>query len=162
KTNSMGIDFKDEDIKAVQTIASKILEMYDLREYLSEYLEKLLKEMAPNFTEIAGPIIASRLISKAGGMEKIAKMPSSTVQLLGAEKALFRFLHGEGKSPRFGIIFSHPLVMNAPEHLKGKVARLVASKLSMAAKMDFYSKEYRGDKYKQEIQAKMKEILKEK
>jgi nucleolar protein 56 len=156
---SMGIDLKEEDIKIIQFFADKILELYELRENLSKYLEKLVKEIAPNFSEIAGPMLAAKLIAKAGGLGKLAKMPSSTVQLLGAEKALFRFLHGKGKSPRFGIIFNHPMIQNAPERLKGRVARVLASKLSIAAKMDCYSKEYKADKLKQELEKKVKKIL---
>lgn len=156
---SMGADFKEEDIKILQLFAGRILELYKLRKELSKYLENLLKEVAPNFSELAGPMLAAKLIAKAGGLEKLAKMPSSTVQLLGAEKALFRFLRGKGKSPRFGLIYSSPLIQNAPEKLKGRVARVLASKLSIAAKMDYYSKEYKADKLKQELQERVKEIL---
>ncbi|MDI6798461.1 MAG: C/D box methylation guide ribonucleoprotein complex aNOP56 subunit [Candidatus Aenigmarchaeota archaeon] len=157
---SMGIDLTDEDIKAVQSIATQILSLYKLREYLSKYLEKILREVAPNLTEIAGPMLAAKLIAKAGRMEKLAKMPSSTLQIIGAEKALFRFLRGKGKGPRFGLLFSHPMVQNAPEKLKGRVARAIAAKLSIAAKIDYYSKEYKGERLKQELQERVKEILK--
>lgn len=156
---SMGADFIEEDIKTIQLFASKILELYKLRADISKYLEKLLKELAPNFTELAGNMLASKLISKAGGLEKLARMPSSTVQLLGSEKALFRYLHGQGKSPRFGLLYNHQMIQNAPEHLKGRIARVLASKLSIAAKMDQYAKEYRGDKLKRELQERVKEIL---
>jgi len=156
---SMGVDLKDEDIKTIQSIASEILRLYKLRDELTKYLEKILKEVAPNFTELAGTILAAKLISRAGGLDKLSKMPSSTIQLIGAEKSLFRFLHGQGKSPRFGILYYHPLVLNAPERLKGKVARILSSKLSLAAKMDFYSKEYRADKLKQEMNEKINKIL---
>jgi nucleolar protein 56 len=156
---SMGADFVEEDIKTIQLFSGKILELYKLRADISKYLEKLLKELAPNFTELAGTMLASKLISKAGGLKKLARMPSSTVQLLGSEKALFRYLHGHGKSPRFGLLYNHQLIQNAPERLKGRVARVLASKLSIAAKMDYYSKEYRGDKLKKELQERVKEIL---
>ena len=88
-------------------------------------------------------------------------MASSTIQLLGAEKALFRFLQSKGKSssPRFGILYNHPLIQNAPEKHKGKIARVLAAKLSIAAKMDYYSKKYKADKLKEELQQKVKEIL---
>lgn len=156
---SMGMDLKEEDIKAIQLFATKILELYKLREELSKYLEKLVKEIAPNFSELAGPMIAAKLIAKVGRMEKLAKMPSSTLQLIGAEKALFRYLHGKGKSPRFGLIFNHPLVQNSPEKLKGRVARVLASKLAIAAKMDHYSKKYKADKLKKDLEKRVKEIL---
>jgi len=87
-------------------------------------------------------------------------MPSSTIQLLGAEKALFRHLHGHGKSPKHGIISTHPLVQNAPKELKGKVARLLASKLSIAAKLDNYSKKNQSERLKRELQEKIKELAK--
>jgi nucleolar protein 56 len=156
---SMGVDFGEEEIKTIQSIATQILEFYKLRENLAERLEKILKEVAPNFTELAGPMLSAKLIAKAGGLEKLAKMPSSAIQLMGAEKSLFRFLHGKGKSPRFGLIYNHPFILNAPEKLKGKIARILASKLSIAAKLDFYSKEYKGDKLKKELEEKVKKAL---
>jgi len=159
---SMGMDLKDDDIKAIQLLAAKVVELYKLREDLSRYLEKLVKEIAPNFSELAGPTIAAKLIAKVGRMEKLAKMPSSTLQLIGAEKALFRYLHGKGKSPRFGLIFNHPLVQNSPEKLKGRVARVLASKLAIAAKMDHYSKKYEAGKLKKDLEERVKEILKSK
>ena len=100
-----------------------------------------------------------RLIALAGGLEKLAKMPSSTVQLLGAEKALFRHLKGEGKSPKFGIIFSHTLIQNAPKEMKGKVARLIAAKLSLAARIDNFSKEDRGEELREELDEQVKKAL---
>lgn len=159
REKSMGIDFTEEDIKTVQLFSSKILELYKLREDISKYLEKLLTEIAPNFTKLVGPMLAAKLISKAGGLEKLAKMPSSTLQLLGSEKALFRFLHGKGKAPRFGLLYHSPYIQSAPEKLKGRVARVLASKLSIAAKMDYYSKEYKGDKLKKELEERIKKIL---
>lgn len=159
REKSMGVDLTEDDIKAVQSLATEILSLYKLRESLSKYLEKLLREVAPNFSELAGPALAAKLIAKAGGLEKLARMPSSTIQLLGAEKALFRYLHGKGKSPRFGILFNYPLIKNAPEKLKGRIARVLASKLSIAAKTDYYSKEYKADKMKKELEERVKEIL---
>lgn len=157
---SMGMNLKEEDIETIQSFASEIIRLYELRKNLSQYLEKLLKEIAPNFTELGGYMIAAKLISKAGSLEKLAKMPSSTIQLLGSEKALFRFLHGRGKSPKFGLIFNHSLIQNAPEEHRGKIARLLASKLSIAAKMDFYSKEFKADKLKKELEESVRETLK--
>lgn len=159
KLKSMGADLTEDDIKAIQSLATQVLSLYKLRENLLRYLEKLLKEVAPNFSELAGPTIAAKLISRAGGLEKLARSPSSFIQLIGAEKSLFRYLHGKGKSPRFGILVTHPLVQKAPEKLKGRVARTLASKLSIAVKIDYYSKEYRGDKLKKDLEKRIKEIL---
>lgn len=157
--SSMGADFEEEDIKAVKLLAQQILELYALKEKLQKYLERVLKKVAPNLAEIAGPMLAAKLIAKAGSLLKLAKMPSSTIQLLGAEKSLFRYLHGKGNPPKYGLIFTHPLIQNAPKKHRGKVARALASKLSMAVKIDYYSKEYKGEKLKKDLEEKIKKIL---
>ena len=157
---SMGADFKAEDIRIIQSFASQIVSLYKLRDSLEKYLEKILKEVAPNFSELAGTILAAKLIAKAGGLGKLARMASSTIQLLGAEKALFRYLHGRGKVPKHGLIYIHPLIQKAPKKHRGKVARALASKLSMAAKIDFYSKEDKSKELKRELKERIKEILK--
>lgn len=157
--NSMGIELTDEDILIVRQFADKILATYKLRDDLEKYLDKILKEVAPNMREIAGPMLAAKLIAKAGGLDKLARFPSSTVQLLGAEKSLFRFLHGKGKPPKFGIIFNHQLIQNAPMDKKGKVARVLAAKISLAAKIDFYSHDDRSAGLKKDLDGKVKEIM---
>ncbi len=162
KKNSMGADFEDTDIKMMQEFATKVLVMFKLREDITKYVESVLKEVAPNLLDLAGTALATKLIARAGGLDRLSRMPSSTVQLIGAEKALFRFLHGKGKSPRHGIIFSHPLIQNARDQYRGKLARLIASKLSIASKLDYYSKEYKGDKMKKEMLEKAKEIVSQK
>jgi len=136
-------------------------ELYEARNMLSEHIEKLSKDTIPNLSEVAGPMLASRLLALAGGLEKLAKMTSSTVQLFGAEKALFRHLKGKGKPPKYGIIFGHPLIQGAPKPLKGKVARLVAAKISLAAKMDQYSEKNEGKRIREELEKKVKELVKE-
>lgn len=156
---SMGVELKDRDIKILQEIASTILGLYELRKRVSEYLEALVKEIAPNFGELAGYLLASKLIAKAGGIEKLAKSSSSFIQLLGAEKALFRFLHGKGRGPRFGLLYAHPLIQNSPEKFRGRIARVLASKLSIAIKTDYYSKQYRVEKLKRDLEEKVKKIL---
>jgi len=88
-------------------------------------------------------------------------MPSSTIQLIGAEKALFRFLRGKGKSPKHGYIYLTPYIQNAPRKKRGKIARLLAAKLTIAARVDYYSKgkEFVADKLKKELDEKVKEVL---
>jgi len=156
---SMGMDFKQEDIKTAQLFATKILELYQLRESLSKQLEKLLRELVPNFTELATPMIAARIIAKAGGVEKLVKAPSSYIQLIGSEKSLFRHLKGRGKSPKYGILFMHPLIQRAPQEEKGKIARTIASKLSIAIKIDHYSRKNKADEMKKDLEEKIKDIL---
>lgn len=160
KDKSMGADFPKKDIDVIQHFAKGILELYELKDKLSDYLEKLCKEIIPNFTELAGPNLAAKMVAKAGGVDKLAKMPSSTIQLLGAEKALFRHLHGRGKPPKFGLLFNHPIIQKSPKKHRGKVARVLSAKLSMAIKLDFYSKKYKADELKKELQERIKTILK--
>jgi nucleolar protein 56 len=158
---SVGMSLNEDDIKILQLFATQISEIKELHEKLTKYVEELTKTVAPNFAELATPLLAAKLISKAGSLEKLAKMSSSGIQLLGAEKALFRFLHSKGKAkpPKYGIIFSHPLIQKAPTKFHGKIARVLASKLSMAAKIDFFTGKYKADELKKELEERIKEIL---
>jgi nucleolar protein 56 len=156
---SIGIDLREEDIKIFQLFAQKILEMRRLYEELTKYIEKVTREVAPNFSELATPLLAAKLISKAGGLEKLAKLSSSSIQLMGSEKALFRYLHGKGKPPKHGLIFNHPLIQKSPAKSRGKIARVLASKLSMAAKIDFFTGKYKADELKKELEERIKEVL---
>lgn len=97
-------------------------------------------KIAPNISEIAGSLISARLMSLAGGMERLACMPASTIQLLGAEKALFRFKKEGGKPPKHGVIFQHPLINKASRRNRGKIARILAGKIAIAAKADVFTK----------------------
>jgi nucleolar protein 56 len=157
---SVGMDFSGEDEESVKAFSKTLVEMMKTREKVSRYLERLCAEIMPNLSAVAGPLLASRLVAQAGGLEKIAKMPSSTIQLLGAEKALFRHLKGQGRAPKYGVLFSHPLIQQAPKHLKGKVARLISAKLSLAAKMDFYSKKDQAKEMRAYLERKVNELVK--
>lgn len=144
----------------IREFSKSLQDFYKTRDSLSEYLEGLCKQTIPNLSEVAGPLLASRLISLAGGLEKTAKLPSSTIQLLGAEKALFRHLKGKGKAPKYGVLFGHALIQQAPKPLKGKIARLISAKLSLAAKMDFYSKKDQGKQMRSELEKRVNELMK--
>ncbi len=159
--NSMGMEFTKEDEDIVKSYANNVIRLFELRNNLTKYLSDLLKTTAPNFTAIAGDSLSAKLIAKAGGLEKLSRMPSSTIQLLGSEKALFRFLKSKGraKSPKHGIIFNHPLIQNASQENQGKIARLLASKLSIAARIDYYSKEDKSREMKIELEKKVKQLL---
>ncbi len=158
---SVGMEFTEDDEEMVKLYAKRVFELYELREELDKYLERLVKKEMPNLYAILGHIIAAKLLSAAGGLEKLAKLPSSTIQLLGAEKALFRFLRTKGKTkpPKHGIIFLTPYIANAPKDKRGKVARILAAKLAVAARIDYYSKEDKGDELKKDLEEKIKEAL---
>ncbi|MEM0467130.1 MAG: hypothetical protein QXX20_05995 [Candidatus Thermoplasmatota archaeon] len=118
-----------------------------LAETVNEEIQQLEKQIqtemtaiAPNTTKIIGPLIGARLISKAGGLQKLACLPASTIQILGAEKALFRHKKEGGKSPKHGIIFQHQLINTAPKEKRGKRARILANILSTAIKADAFTK----------------------
>ncbi len=162
--DTIGIDLDEKDIEAFKNLAEKITEIFELNEKIEKYLEKLMPEIAPNTSAVAGPVLAAKLTVIAGGMKNLSKLPSSTIQLLGAEKALFRFIKSKKKSrpPKYGIIFLHPDVTNSPPELRGKVARAVASEISMAIKTDFYTNENRSEEYKKKLKERIKEIFNKK
>jgi len=119
-----------------------------------------MQEAAPNIRALIGSVVGAKLIRKAGGLAELAKMPASTIQILGAEKALFRALHGKGTPPKHGIIFQVPRIFRAPWWQRGKIARALAGKLSIAARVDFYSGEYIGDELLRDLERRIEEIKK--
>jgi nucleolar protein 56 len=139
---SMGMELKEDDIKILQEYSKQLKDLYELRKNLEKYLEKTVPEEMPNLNALLGSTLAARLLALAGSLEKLAKMPSSSIQLLGAEKSLFKFLRGEEKTrpPRFGLLYLHPDISTAKRELQGKIARALSSKLTLAARADFYSK----------------------
>lgn len=164
--DSVGIDVSPGDMEPIMEHARCTSRLFDLRNSLESYLEESMEEVAPNMSSIAGPVLAARLINHAGSLEKLAKMPASTIQMLGAEKAFFRFMEDkkkgrDAKPPKHGMIFTHPLIQKTDEGKRGKVARALASKLSMAAKTDFYSDEDRSERYERELEERMEEIRRE-
>lgn len=130
---------KKPGTEPMESMASSLLGLYESRLSIEEYLKKSMQQTAPNLTNVAGYLLGARLLSIAGSLEKLASMPSSTVQVIGANNALFKHLKGKASSPKHGVIFRHPYVNTAPKRLRGKIARAVASKISMAARYDMYS-----------------------
>ncbi len=155
---SMGIDLDREDIETMRNFADGILEVFEKRDSIKDYIEGMMGDVSPNLTHLIGAEMAAQLISLAGSLEKLARMPSSKIQLLGAEKALFRHLKGGGKPPKHGIIFNHPYIQNTPEGKRGKAARAIASKLMMAARTDNYTGKFKGEKYKEELEEELERI----
>ncbi|MEB3860539.1 MAG: C/D box methylation guide ribonucleoprotein complex aNOP56 subunit, partial [Desulfurococcales archaeon] len=104
-SKSIGADLSEFDVEAIQTLAGITSDLYQLRRRLTDYIDQVMKEVAPNITTLVGSLLGARLISLAGGLEKLARLPASTIQVLGAEKALFRALRTGGKPPKHGVIF---------------------------------------------------------
>ena len=135
---TMGADFSKNDLEPIKKLAKKIQEMQELQDSHKEYLEKTMMDLCPNLTTVAGSLIGARLMTHAGSIKKLAEMPASTIQLLGAEKALFRHLKTKARCPRHGLIINHPLLANAKQKDHGKIARHLASSMALAARVDFF------------------------
>ncbi len=157
---SMGADLGVEDINQIQAICKNTLDLYNVRQTLEEYLDSVMDKIAPNLRTLAGSLLGARLIAIAGGLKNLAKMPASTIQVLGAEKALFRALRSGTRPPKHGIIFQHTFLHEAKRWQRGKVARALAGKLAIAARTDAFSGKYVGDKLKANLEKRIKEIQK--
>lgn len=153
--DSMGAHIGIDDVTQVMKLASHLSSLYRYRGDLEEYLSDITEEIAPNLTEVAGPVLAAKLIDKAGGLRKLAMMPSSTIQLLGAEKAMFRALKSGSKPPKHGFIFQHSAVRTSPRRKRGRLARTLAAKLAIAARVDAFSGKSMGAQLKSEFESKI-------
>ncbi|ELK52907.1 nucleolar protein-like protein, partial [Haloferax sp. BAB-2207] len=129
----------------VVSYATRAVDLLDERDDLRAFIEERAPTTAPNLAEMAGPVLAARLIALAGGLEPLAKKPSGTVQVLGAEDALFAHLKGRATSPKHGVIFTHEYVRGTRPEDRGSAARALAGKLAIAARVDHYSGDYRPD-----------------
>jgi nucleolar protein 56 len=154
-SESMGANF---DMKIVQDYASQIISLDSYRQRLEDYLTELMEKTAPNINSVIGSLIGAKLIAKAGGLKKLAFMPASRIQLLGAEKALYRFLKTGEKRPKHGLIFQWNQIRGSKYYHRGKIARVVAGKIGIAAKVDYFSGEFIGDEMAKDIELKIKEI----
>jgi nucleolar protein 56 len=125
--------------RALRSLAERVAAVAGEADELRAYIERTAPAVAPNLSMLAGPVLAARLVSLAGGLESLAKKPSGTVQVLGAEDALFAHLRGGAPSPKHGIIFTHQYVSGTRGAERGSAARALAGKLSIAARIDHYS-----------------------
>jgi nucleolar protein 56 len=156
---STGVEISQEDEVILKEYASLLLRLFEQKKNLEKYLQDSMKELMPNFSAVIDPVLACKMLSLAGSLEKLAKMSSSTIQLLGAEKALFRHLHKKGKSPKYGVLFLSKEIQNAPIDKRGKIARVLASKLMIAARIDFYSKRDESEKIKEQLKKELEKVL---
>src|SRR5215212_9971778 len=145
-----------------------VISQSELRRILSDHIEVSMDNVAPNVKELLTATVGARIIAKAGSLNKLAFLPSSTIQILGAEKALFRSLKTGARPPKHGILFQHPLIHSSPRWQRGKIARAIASKVAIAARIDLYRHSGKdssvSDKLKmriEEIQQKYKEPVPE-
>jgi nucleolar protein 56 len=155
---SMGADLSERDLAQIQALGRRVLDLYDLRESLEKYIDDVMEEVAPNIKALTGALLGARLIALAGGLNNLAKMPASTLQVLGAEKALFRSLKTGTKPPKHGIIFQHPYLHEAKKWQRGKIARALAGKLAIAARTDAFGGRFIGEELKADLEKRVEEI----
>lgn len=133
---SMGTDIAEEDLKSLNALASEVIALMEYRVQLSDYLSNRMAAIAPNLTVMVGELVGARLIAHAGSLMNLAKQPASTVQILGAEKALFRALKTKHDTPKYGLIYHASLIGQAPPKHKGKISRVLAAKTALSIRVD--------------------------
>ncbi|MBS3126754.1 hypothetical protein J4228_01165 [Candidatus Woesearchaeota archaeon] len=156
RNTTMGADLGEEHVEEMMLLAKEIRTLYDLRKKHEKYLEQIMKPYCPNLLELAGATIGAKLIELARGLKRLAMLPASTIQLLGAEKALFRHLKTKSRSPKYGVLFQHPFVQKAQRQERGKMARVLADKLSLCARLDYFKGEFKAPEYKKMLEEKIR------
>ncbi len=155
--DSVGAEMGDAEEREVRGLAQLARNLTGERETLEGYVDRAVHGLAPNVTDLTGPMIAARLVTLAGGVEDLARQPAGTIQLLGAERALFRHLKTGARPPKHGVLFQHPIVHRAPPWQRGAIARALAGKIAMAARADAYThRRISGD-----LQARLNKALEE-
>jgi nucleolar protein 56 len=135
---SRGGKITEQNLLIVQNIAEQVISLNKIRKNLEEHIETSMEDIAPNVKGLLTASVGARLISKAGSLKKLSSLSASTIQILGAEKALFRTLKTGSNPPKHGILFQHPAIHSAPKWQRGKMARAIAAKTAIAARLDVY------------------------
>ncbi|GAV68231.1 Nop domain-containing protein/NOSIC domain-containing protein/NOP5NT domain-containing protein [Cephalotus follicularis] len=155
---SMGQDLSPIDLINVQQFAQRVMDLSEYRKKLYEYLVSKMNDIAPNLASLIGEVVGARLISHAGSLTNLAKCPASTLQILGAEKALFRALKTRGNTPKYGLIFHSSFIGRASARNKGRMARYLANKCSMASRIDCFAEggtTVFGEKLREQVEERL-------
>jgi len=152
---SMGSELSELDLVNVKYFCDKVSGLIKYREELLGYLKDKMKKLAPNTSALVGEIVAARLISHAGSLSNLAKYPASTIQILGAEKALFRALKTRGKTPKYGLLYHSSYIGKAQLKNKGKISRYLANKLAMTSRIDFFSADVKNFNFRDSMTMEM-------
>lgn len=159
-SRSLGADLSEDDLGQCKVFAQQMVELYAMRANYEKYQEKLARELCPNICEIAGADVAAKLVAHVGSLARLAVLPSSTVQVLGAERALFKHLKNKRIAPpKHGIIFQHVSISASPKKVRGKIARLLANKITTAAKADHFTKNNISIQLKKEFEDGFSRIM---
>ncbi|MBI1970259.1 hypothetical protein HYS47_00780 [Candidatus Woesearchaeota archaeon] len=153
--NNLGAVVPAGDLSNITSLAGEISHLSSVREQQESYLDTIMRSECPNVQAVAGTMIGAKLIATAGSLKSLSQFPASTVQLLGAEKALFRHLTQRTRPPKYGHLINHPLIARAPREERGRTARLLADKLAIAAKVDYFKGAFIGDQLLQQVNAKL-------
>src|ERR687897_250262 len=135
---SKGGDILEENLSIIKKLANEVIMQTELRKILAQQIEEMMEKIAPNIKELLTATVGARLMAKAGSLQKLSVMPASTIQIIGAEKALFRSLKTGAPPPKHGILFQHPILHSAPKWQRGKIARAIASKIAIAGRIDLF------------------------
>lgn len=146
KDNSFGAEFNEDKKQLTMNTAKACLSLEALRKEIMKFIEEQANTKLKNLSTLLDASLAARMVTEAGGLERLATLPASTIQVMGAEKALFKHLRTGSKPPKHGIIFQSPLIHNAPLTERGKVARTLAAKISICAKADYFTGNFIADK----------------
>ncbi|MBU4547746.1 MAG: ATP-binding protein, partial [Euryarchaeota archaeon] len=158
--SSMGAEVEEKDILILQDFASSLKSLQDSRKGIEKYVEIKMGKIAPNLMDLCGATLGAKLIAHVGSIKQLAIFPSSTVQILGAEKALFRHLKTGERPPKHGLIYQHPEIRGTRWWIRGKIARAFAAKISLAVRKDVFSGEF-DPHIKEQFMVKVEEIKKE-
>ena len=156
--SSIGAGLEGADMEILARFASEIVHIYEFKDELYSYIESAMERVAPNLSAFAGPIVGAKLLSQAKGLENLAKMPASRLQVLGAKKAMFKHIKNKADPPKHGVIFQHPSIKTAPWWQRGKIARSFSGKAAIAAKADAFTGEYIADGLKKDFKRRLKGI----
>ena len=153
-------DINPEDLEIMNNYAKSIHELQKSRKNIENYIDHKMESIAPNLRLLVGPTLGAKLISHAGGINRLALYPSSTVQIMGAEKALFRHLKSGDRPPKYGLIYQHPQVRGAKWWNRGKIARMLAGRISLAVRRDVFTKTFDENVF-EEFKAQVEKIEKD-
>ena len=153
-------DINPEDLEIMNNYAKSIHELQKSRKNIENYIDHKMESIAPNLRLLVGPTLGAKLISHAGGIKRLALYPSSTVQIMGAEKALFRHLKSGDRPPKYGLIYQHPQVRGAKWWNRGKIARMLAGRISLAVRRDVFTKTFDENVF-EEFKAQVEKIEKD-
>jgi nucleolar protein 56 len=152
--SEMGAVLKKQDKEQIIKLAANLKNLFEYKNSLEVYLEEVQERHIPNIQDITGTLIAAKLLREAKSLRKLATLQSGTIQLFGAEKALFRHIKTGARPPKYGFLLNHIIVQNSKE--KGKTARALADKISICARLDYFKGERLGTKYFEELKEKWK------